>query len=156
MGSDSNYVTASTTLTAKVGHPVHHFFEMAWVDVSDFPRLRFIVEVEEFFEKTYFVRIPLRLPSNPGWIYDLVFRANRLIELPRDDLIGHQKLMEIECVVDEEPIAFKEQHLSSYFLTDVMECPNCRGRHPIHQQVLNSKTLQISCEQCQSKWAMSV
>ncbi|MGA0164308.1 MAG: tetratricopeptide repeat protein [Bdellovibrionota bacterium] len=156
MGFDSNYVTTSTTLTAKVGHPVRQFFETAGVDVSEFPRLRFLVEVEEFFENTYSVRIPLRLPANPGWIHDLVFRVTRLIEAPKADLSGHQKLMEIECIVDEEPIAFQEQHLSSYFLTDVMECPNCRGRHPIQQQVLNSKTLQISCEQCQSEWTMSV
>lgn len=156
MGFDSNYVTASTTLTTRVEHPVRQFFETAGVDVSEFPRLRFLVEVEAFFEKTYFVRIPLRLPSNPGWIHDLVFRTTGLIELPKDDLSGHQKLIEIECVVDEEPIAFKEQHLGSYFLTDVMECPNCRGRYPIQQQVINSKTLQISCEQCQSEWTMSV
>jgi tetratricopeptide (TPR) repeat protein len=156
MGIESRQDTASTTWATKVSHPVRQYLESAGLDVSEFPRLKILIEVDYFFDRVYWVRIPLRLPANPGWTHEFIFRVVRTMELPREDLSGHQKFVELECTISEEPIPFEELHLSTYFLPEFMECPTCRHRFPSNTKIINQKQVEIHCAQCLNQWVLNV
>lgn len=137
-------------------HPAKSFLHSVGLDVSDFPHIRFLIEVAEKSIRVGRCIIPLRLPDQPGYVYETVARIVRVLEVPATGGKGHRKFLEIEWIIADEPSIDEHNHPALSFLAAQVECASCREVFIPDPEVMSATSVRLACPNCLNYWSVSV
>lgn len=147
---------SQTTEPGSLEHPVKAFLEQSGLDVSQFPIIKFNLELADRGLRTHRVCTLLRFHNRAQEIYESYFRISRSLEIPRDDGPGHRKFVEVEWLIDPQAYSEAEIHPANSFLASEMSCPKCRAHFAPRPLVLDETQLRITCPQCLNEWAVKI
>ncbi len=137
-------------------HPVKSFLHECGMDTSGFPSFRLLIETTEKYIRSSGLRIPLRIPGQPGLIYESYCRILRVLEVPAITKTHHRKFLEIEWSIEEVPVLETESHPSLFFLAGETACPSCRESFQPHPDIIDEVSVRIVCPQCLHQWIMKI
>jgi hypothetical protein len=137
-------------------HPVQEFFESCGIDTSDFPKLRFYIEIRDRLSNNSHLFIPLRIPEKPGLVYETFARVTRMMEFPAGQGEGHRRIIEVEWRVDEQPTLETESHSALQFVSAEVECPTCRFFFAPEPTIMDESAVKITCPSCLNYWTVKV
>lgn len=133
-------------------HAVRDFLNRCGVNTSNFPYIRFLIETSEKEIRSGRQYIPLRIPTEPGVVFDTIIRITRVLEVPAVTGAGHRKFLELEWEIDEHAIPEDAIHEAIQFLGHEVMCPKCRELFNPDPEVLDRYSIQIECSQCLFEW----
>lgn len=148
--------TWSTTSTEKLEHPVREFLRECGVEVADFPRINFLIEINESIFKNTQVYIPLRIPGRPGVVFESYCRILRVSEIPSIPESSHRTFLELEWIIEETPLLEVEHHAVFSFLSGEVECLSCKHIFNPDPAILDDKSVKVSCPNCLHYWTIKV
>lgn len=137
-------------------HPVKIFLHELGIDTTLFPNVRFLLETSEKDIRVGRFSMPLRLPSQPGYVYDSVARITRILEVPATAQKAHRKFIEIEWQISEEASIDENNHAVLSFLAAQVECADCKEIFIPDPEVINESSVRLSCPNCLNYWSVSV
>ncbi len=146
----------STTVADGAQHPVHDLLKELGFDVSRFPVVRCVLETSEKDIRVGRMIFPLRVPAQPGYVYDSIARITRTLEIPQTGQKSHRKFLEIEWVISEIPTIDEDNHAALSFLAAQLECVWCHEPFIPDPEVINESSVRISCPNCLNYWSVSV
>jgi tetratricopeptide (TPR) repeat protein len=144
--------SSQTTDPAHTGHPLKQFLQSCGFNISNFPILRFIIEVSDRSLRTHRICIPIRFIENQKNIFETYFRIARVQEIPIIGSSRHRKFLEIEWLIDPEAYTDNELHSAVSFLASELSCPSCRANFAPKPIFIDDVTAKISCPQCLQDW----
>jgi hypothetical protein len=147
-----NLPELNPTEPERLPHPVKEFLGRCGVNVSEFPYVRFLIESSEKEIRSGRLYVPLRIPSEPGYIYDSIIRITRVLEIPAVSGVGHRKFLELEWEIDEHPVPEDALHDAIQFLGHEVMCPKCRELFNPDPDILDAYSIRIECSQCLFEW----
>lgn len=156
MSSENNVETTSEASLELETHPVQAYFEACGLDVSDFPRLYFRLEIRDRLSSNSHLFIPIRIPEKPGLIYESFARVTRVMEFPATQRTGHRRIIEVEWRVDEQASLETDQHSALQFVSPEVECPSCRFFFSPEPSILDEVSVKITCPSCLNYWTVKV
>ena len=137
-------------------HPVLSFLHSCGLDVSQFPVITLLVETTEKHFRTHRVCIPLRLPTQPGVIYESFCRITRILEIPSTQSGSHRKFLEIEWTIIEQPQVEEDEHPAYSFLAGEIQCIACRDFFAPEPQIIDERSVNVVCPHCMARWTVNV
>lgn len=142
----------SQTQPERPQHPIKEFLDRCGADVSEFPFVRFLIETSEKEIRSGRLYIALRIPSEPGYIYDSIIRITRVLEIPAISGEGHRKFLELEWEIDEHPVPEDSLHDAIQFLGTEVMCPKCRELFNPDPDIIDQYSIRVECSQCLFAW----
>jgi len=149
---------SSITDPDPIVHPVRAFLHECGIDVTQFPRLRLLVEVRNATKlRGGQLYLPLRIPRAKGFAYESYCRVTRVLEIPSASAPKeHRRFFELEWTVGEHPIPDEEDHTAFSFLAREMDCPSCKHIFIPEIEVLDKTSVRIVCPQCIHHWVLKI
>lgn len=144
--------TRTIPLTDRFEHPVKDFLKKAGLEASQFPRLSFIFESDDPHLRTGRHYLPIRLPAQPGWLFESFYRVTRILEVPHAQAEGHRTFVQIEWEILEAPVVDELPHEAIPFLTGETLCTRCREVFTVDPEIVDATTVSIKCPHCLAKW----
>jgi len=137
-------------------HPVKIFLHELGIDTSQFPNVRFLIETSEREIRTGRFSLPLRLPTQQGYVYETISRITRILEVPASAQKAHRKFIEIEWQISEEALIDETNHAALSFLASQIKYTTCREIFVPEPEILNEISVRLSCPNCLNYWSVTV